>query len=170
MLIYMVAPYSNAEALDGEAADLLQRGQAIDPALQSVEFQSLLFPDPAQDYTGVMLLMTRLAAGEGDAFLTDENGLNALAGSRACLGLDEYVAAGWLNGLEPVYHTYEDPETGARETKLIALRIDTLNALREREIMENEGSYLAVAANGTNIETTMKLLELLVKDLSGGAA
>lgn len=167
VLIYLAGPYSNAELLDDVAADLLKRGQEVDPSLRSVEFQGLLFADPEQDYTGVMLLMTRLATGEGDAFLADENAMNALVKSKACLPLDGYVNAGWLAqyGFTPRYDTFEDEETGETTTQMTGLRIDSLTALRDREAFENQGACLAVVANGRNLETTMKVLEFMAEDL-----
>ena len=167
VLIYLAGPYSNPTALDAVAADMLTRGQEYDGTLQAVEFQSLLYADPEQDYTGVMLLMTRLATGEGDAFLADINAMQALENSGALLGLDDYYAAGWMadSGLEPYYSTWEDEETGQSVTQLTGFRIDSLDFLRDSEAFENRGAFLTVAANSTNVETTMRALSIMVEDL-----
>ena len=172
VLIYLAGPYSNPALLDDVTADLLTRGRQYDPTLQSVELQGLLFTDPSDNYTSAMLLMTRLATGEGDAFLADPNAMDALAQTGACLPLDDYVARGWLSeyGLEPRYDALTDPDTGEAVTRLTGLRIDKLTALLDREVFDNRGACLAVAANGTNIETTMKVLEYLVEDLAKAGA
>ena len=170
VLIYLAGPYSNPSGLDDVAADVLERVKAQDPTVEDVTFEGLLFPDPQTDYTGVMLLMTRLATGEGDAFLADPNAMNALTDSLACLPLDDYVADGWLSGygLEPYYRTYEDEETGQSVTHLIGLRIDALTSLYDREIMDNRGAFLAVASNGRNVDSTLRALEIVVEDLAKG--
>lgn len=159
VLIYLAGPWSHSELLADVESALLEQGQADDPELQEVVFEGLMFADG--DYTGPMLLMTRLSTGEGDAFLADQNAMDALVNSEACLPLDEYLEAGWMKdkGLEPYYVTVEDEETGERNTFLAALKIDGLNGLMNRGAYENKGAYLAVMQNGTNTETTMKVLE-----------
>ena len=67
VIVYLAAGYSNPEPLSGIASEMLTETQKMDNTLRSVEFQSLQYSD--QDYSGPMLLMTRLAVGEGDAFL-----------------------------------------------------------------------------------------------------
>ena len=69
VLIYLADAQSDSEPLNALAADLLTEAQAYDPTLREIAFESLLFADPDQDYTGMMVLMARLAAGEGDLFL-----------------------------------------------------------------------------------------------------
>ena len=168
VLIYLAGPFADPAPLDGMTADLLARGQAQDPTLRSVELQGLMFNGPEEDYASVMLLMTRLATGEADAFLASPNAMDALVSAGACLPLDEHVAAGWLSGcgLDPRYDTLTDPDTGESVKQLSGFHIDGLTALMDRGVFDNRGACLAVAANGRNIDTTMKVLEYLVEDLA----
>lgn len=167
VLIYLADAQSNAEPLNALATDLLTEAQAYDPTLREIAFESLLFSDPDQDYTGMMVLMARLAAGEGDLFLAGPKAMEALTRSGACETLDDALAGGWMagRGLEPWYGDYVDPDTGVAETRLSGLKLDTLDALFELRAFYNEGGALAVAVNSTNQETAMKVAELLVDRL-----
>lgn len=171
VLVYLADEWSNPEPLNDIAADVLEKVQAEDDSILEVAFESLLFADPERDYTGVMLLMTRLAVGEGDIFLANQNAMDALVNSGACLPLDDYWASGWLNdsGLEPYYATLTDEETGETTTLLAGLKIDALDGLLEREAFNNRGAYLAVAANGQNVEASIAAAEYLVEDLKEAA-
>lgn len=172
ILIYMADEWSNPEPLDAVAADVLKKLQSEDDTLREVAFESLMFADPAREYTGVMVLMTRLAVGEGDIFLANKNAMDALVNAGACLPLDDHWAAGWLNdsGLEPYYATVTDGETGESATLLAGLRLDSLTALREMEAFNNEGAFLVIAENGENIEASLRAAEFMVEDLKKEAA
>lgn len=171
ILIYMAGEWSYPEALDDVAADVLQKLQADHPEIREVAFESLLFADPERDYTGVMVLMTRLAVGEGDIFLANPNAMNALVNSGACLPLDEYWDAGWLNdsGLEAYYATVTDSETGESHTLLAGLKADGLKALSERKAFDIKDACLVIAANGDNIDASIRAVECLAEDLKGAA-
>ena len=163
--VIMADSYSNPAPLDDVAAEMLARTQPFDERLKDVAFESMMYSD---DYTSRMVLVTRLAVGEGDAFLASQAAMDALATSDALLPLDESVAAGWLGeyGLEPYYATVQDDQTGEETTFLAGLRIDPLTALIYRGAFNNQGAFLCVANNGGNVETTMKALETMVEILS----
>lgn len=165
VLIYMADEWSNPEPLNDIAADLLTRVQAEDESMREVSFESLMFSDPGRDYTGVMVLMTRLAVGEGDIFLANANAMNALVGSGACLPLDGYWSDGWLHDLEPHYAETTDDETGETVTIMAGLKLDGLNALRDMQAFNNEGAYLVIAQNGQNIDVSLLAAQYLVEDL-----
>lgn len=166
--IFMADSYSDPTPLEPIARDMLERTQAFDDALQAVDFQSMLYTE--EEYTSPMLLMTRLAVGEADAFLASQPAMDQLANSQALEPLDDYVAAGWLEeyGLEPYYVTLEDEETGEKTTYLAGLRLDSVSALLELRAFNNEGAYLCVTYNGGNVESTMKALEFMLEDLTEG--
>ncbi len=168
VIVYLTDSYANTEPLEPVARDMLEKAQAFDETLREVEFQNLMFTD--QDYASMMLLMTRLAVGEGDAFLASQAAMDQLGHSGALEPLDDYVAAGWLSeyGLEPYSVTLSDEETGESTTYLAGLRLDGVTALREMGAFNNEGAFLCVANNGGNVETTMKALEIMLKDLTEG--
>lgn len=167
VVIYLTDAYSNVEPLKPLAATLLAQGQADDPALREVSFESLMFADPETDYTGVMVLLARLAAGEGDLFLAGPDAMDALVSAGACLPLDDYYAAGWMSdsGLEPYYAEYADPNTGEVTLLLAGFRLDRLNALADMGAFKNAGGFMCVAVNGTNLETTLRTAEALAEAL-----
>lgn len=168
--VFLMDAYANPDALSDVAADMLARTRPGDDNLKAVEFQYLQYSGEDFDYTGSMLLLTRLAVGEGDAFLANQVGMEALVNSQVLVPLDDYVAAGWPGdfGMEPWYATYTDDETGASTTYMAALKLDGIDALAERGAFMNEGAYLCVAANGGNVETTMRALQFMLEDLTEG--
>lgn len=159
VLIYLTAQHTNAEALDAVAEDVLNRCKADFPELEKVEFQGLLFLDPEENYTGLMLLMTRLSTGEGDAFIANQSAMDALVNAGACLPLDSYLEAGWMSG-----HNLE-PYRVAEDAPVSGLRLDSLDALSKLGAFDNEGAFLAVAVNGHNVDSTLRALQIMVEDL-----
>jgi hypothetical protein len=85
----------------------------------------------------------------------------------ALLPLDEIVENGWLRRfeLEPYNVTVKNEETGEETTYLAGLKIDTLDALSEMDAFRNEDAFLAIPANGTNQDTTLHALEIMVDAL-----
>ena len=166
--VYLTDGYANSDPLADVARDMLERTQAFDETLQEVTFLPLQYN--ADDYTSMMLLMTRLAVGEGDAFLANASAMEQLARSQALEPLDEYVDNGYLSiyDLEPYYFTLEDEETGESETYLAGLSLDNVDALAQLGAFNNEGAFLCVANNGGNVQTTMKALEYMLEDLMEG--
>ena len=166
--IYMADGFSDPTPLEPIARDMLKRAQAFDDTLQAVEFQNMLYTE--EEYTSPMLLMTRLAVGEADAFLANQAAMDQLANSQALEPLDDYVAEGWLEeyGLEPYYVTLESEDTGEKTTYLAGLKLDSVDALTKLRAFNNEGAYLCVTTNGGNVESTMKALEFMLEDLTEG--
>ena len=170
VVVYLMDSASSVEPLDAVARDMLERGQAVDETLQLVEFQSLQYT--ADDYTSAMLLMTRMSVSEGDAYLASQDGIDALVNAQALLPLDDAVAGGWMAAysLEPYYATFTDEITGESYTFLAGLRLDGVDALMDMKAFNNRGAYLCLAAGGTNPETTMKVLEIMIDDLTEDTA
>ena len=168
VLIYLAGSYSNAGQLSPIARDMLERTQAQDPSLRGVTFEGLRFADDAMDYTSTILLMTRLAAGEGDAFLASAAAMEALVNSGGALPLDGYVDSGWLTGygLEPYWANETDEITGVQARHIYGLRLDRVEALAGLGAFDNAGACLAVATNSDNLETTLRTLEVLIEDLT----
>ena len=164
VIVYLAAGYSNPEPLSGIASEMLTETQKMDNTLRSVEFQSLQYIESEMDYTGPMTLLARLSVGEGDAFLASRQVMDQLVLGGALLPLDEIVENGWMKQfeLEPYYVTVEDGETGEESTYLAGLKIDTLDALSEMDAFRNEDAFLAIPANGTNQDTTLYALEIMV--------
>ena len=170
VLIYMVERWSDPDPLKDIAEDALEKTRAEDDTIREVTFETLMFTDPEEDYTGLMVLLTRLAVGEGDAFFANQAAMDVLVKNGACLPLDEYYANGWLkgSGLEPYYATITDEETGETTELLAGFKLDELDALAQLGAFDNEGAYLAIAKDGGNIESTMKAVTHVVADLREG--
>ena len=173
--IYIANEYSNPDALDSLAEHMLVEGQAIDETLEEVVFYSLTYTNPDEDYTGSMVLATRLSTGEADVFLCNEYALANLQGAEAALNLEPYLEAGWLEGLDVETHEieiYDFDTTGEileiKDRYIGAIKLDNVDGLYNRGAMENEGTYLVIASNGTNIETTIETVEVMLRDLMEG--
>ena len=164
--IYLAAGYSDAEPLQALAPDILARLRADDDTIQQVYFESLMYND--QVYTSNMLLLTRLSVGECDAFLANQEAMDALVSSETLVPLDDALAAGWMSayGLEPYAVTTEDEDTGKTATWTAGLRLDSVDALAKMGAFDNEGAFLCVTSNGGNTEAAMKALEYLMSDLT----
>ena len=164
--IFLADTYSNPEPLSSVARSVQERLAPVEAQIKLVEFQNLQYTE--DDYTSSMVLMTRLAVGEGDAFFASQAAMDALVRSEALLPLDDAVAEGWLGeyGLEPCYGTVTDEETGESTTFLAGLKLDSVTALKQMGAFMNEGAYLCVANNGGNVDATMKALEFVLADLT----
>ena len=169
ILIYLADAWSDVAPLEPLSEKLLGTAQTVDPAIHAVDFESLIYADPETDSTGVMVLMTRLAAGEGDIFLAGKNAMDALISSGACLPLDEYYEDGWLNQLEPMYANIADSETEEVHRVLVGLKLDSLTKLQELGAFYTEGACLALIVNSPNIDSSMKVAEGLVETLTEGS-
>ena len=167
LVIYLADMWSDPSALDAISRDVLEKLQA-DTDIREVDFQSLAYGDPSQDYTSAMLLMTRLATGECDAFLCNQACMDALLQSGVVLPLDDLVAGGWLSsyGLEPWYASVADEETGEERTILAGLRLDSVDRLMELRAFNNEGAFLVLTSFDENQAETVKAMEYLLSDLT----
>lgn len=170
--IYIADEYSNPDALDSVAQKMLEGGQAFDETLEEVMFYSLTYSDPNQDYTGSMVLATRLSTGEADVFLCNDYALANLQGAEAALDLEPYLEAGWLEGLDIETQEIEiydfDIDGTVKEvlgSYIGAIKLDNVDGLYKCGAMDNEGTYLVIASNGTNIETTMETVEIMMRAL-----
>ncbi|MGN0801180.1 MAG: hypothetical protein ACI4MF_01160 [Candidatus Faecivicinus sp.] len=166
VLIYLADAYTNPEPLDDLAADALAYAQEFDETLLEVNFESLQYVDPEQDYTSSMLLMARLSLGEADVFLASGLCMEALCACEAFLPLDDYLAEGWMEefALEPYLYTSE--ETG--ETFVAGLKLDSVSGLAEIGAFNNEGAVLVITANSTNTDTSMQAAEYIIRQLTEG--
>ena len=167
VIVYLVGGYGSADALREISADMLARGQQQDARLKQVEFQHLQYEGTDSDYTGSVLLLTRLAVGEGDAYIASEAGLEALLNAGAVQPLDD-LAPDWLSeyGLEPCHAEMEDEETEERLSRLAGFKLDGVTALGRLGAFDNRGATLCLSATSENPETTMAVLETMLEDLT----
>lgn len=171
VLIYLVSPYSDPTPLDDLAAQAQAVMQEQDETLEWVHFESLVFNDPMEDYNSAMLLMTRMSGGDADIYLTNESGLAQMLTSGVCLALDEYLAEGWLEGIEYEPFTYTDldyetdPPTEISDPYIAAVKLGAIPALQDMAVIYDE-LYMVVAGNCTNLETSMETIEYLLTELT----
>lgn len=166
VLIYLADGVTSPDALDGVAADMLAYGQTVDETLLEIDFEHLAYGDPQTDTYGPMILAARLSLREGDAFIASSFALDPLLANEVYLPLDDYLAEGWMEGLdlEPITHT--SVETG--ETHVAALRLDNVPALAQLGAINNNGAVLMIMWNSTNLETTMDVMEHMIRGLVEG--
>lgn len=166
VLIYLADDITNPDALEGVKADMLAYGQETDETLLEIVFEHLAYGDPQTDMYGSMILAARLSLREGDAFLASSFATEPLLMNEVYMPLDDYLADGWLADLdlEPVMHTSQ--ETG--ETHVAALRLDNVPALAEMGAFNNNGAVLMIMWNSTNLETTMNVVEHMIRGLVEG--
>lgn len=168
VLFYLADSALDVTPLNELAPDVLSQLQAEGRDVRDVSFEGLLFADPETDYTGSMLLMTRLATGEGDVFFAGQDAMDALLRAGALLPLDDIVAGGWLAeyGLEPCYAETTDEETGETTSFLAGLRLDPMDRLIELNAFQNRGAYLALPYPGENLEDTLRATEIVFEKLT----
>ena len=170
VLVYLVDGYSQPSLLDSLCADALAYAQSTDDMLLSVRAESIPYNDPEKDYTSAVVLVARMALGDGDAYFANATALEAIAANGGCYPLDEWLDAGWLEelGLERWTYTETDEASGTEKTYTAALSLDKIDALRDNGIFENRGAYLVIASNGGNIATTRETVTYMLTQLAEG--
>ena len=167
VLIYLADDYTVATNLDGVAAEMLAYGQETDPTLLEIDFENLQYSDPNKDYYSSMILMTRLALNEGDAFLANKFCAEQMMMQDYYLPLDDYLANGWMEGLDLEPVEYTSLETG--ETHIAGLRLDNVAALANPLGAFSPGeAVLIITPVSTNLETSMNVIEHMMINLLEG--
>ena len=167
VLIYLADSYTVSSNLDGVAAEMLAYGQETDPTLLEIDFEDLQYSNPEEDYYSTMILMTRLALNEGDAFIANKYCADQMMLQDYYLPLEDYLDAGWLEGLglETVESTSQ--ETG--ETHIAGIRLDTVTALADPlGAFSPAEAILMITPVSTNLETTMNVVEHMLINLVEG--
>lgn len=167
VLIYLADSYTVSANLDGVAAEMLAYGQESDPTLLEIDFEDLQYSNPEEDYYSSMILMTRLALNEGDAFLANSYCADQMMMQDYYLPLEDYLEAGWLEGLdlEPVEST--SLETG--ETHIAGVRLDNVVALADPlGAFTPIDAVLIITPVSTNLETTMNVIEHMLINMVEG--
>ena len=118
---------------------------------------------------GPMMLMTYMAAGEGDVYLLPRDQFLSLAAQGALLPLeDNRELMDWFNerGLSLQNGWRKNTETG--ETHLCGIPQDKIPGLIQYAYAQD--GYVCVVVTGGNIENTMKFLNYMVRDLAEAPA
>ena len=174
VLCYMVSILSEAEGLSDLSDGALEAAQAADERCRSVRFETVMYADPETDYTAAMVLMTRMAVGEGDIYFASAEAVDTLLTAEMGLPLDDALADGLFDceGLQPVkaHHTVYDEngeyvEDAQGEEYVAALTLDGFTALQARTGFPVEGARLFIASNGTNPEASLAAADELMRQL-----
>lgn len=166
VLIYVADSYTVTSKLDHVAEEMLAYGQTFDETLLEIDFEDLQYSNPEEDYYSAMVLATRLALCEGDAFIASSYCTDSLLAHEVYLPLDEYLANGWLEGLDLEPMTYTSEVTG--ETCIAAIRLDNLPQIAELGAISNGGATLMIMNNSTNLETTMEVIDHMIRNMLEG--
>jgi len=167
VLIYLADSYTVSGNLDGVAAEMLAYGQETDPTLLEIDFEDLQYSDPNEDYYSSIILMTRLALNEGDAFLANKFCAEQMMLQDYYLPLEDYLADGWLEGLDLEPVEYTSLETG--ETHIAGVRLDNVTALADTLGAYSPGeAVLIITPVSTNLETSMNVIEHMLTNLLEG--
>lgn len=166
VLIYVADSYTSTSQLDHVAEEMLAYGQTKDETLLEIDFEDMQFSDPEQDYYSSMVLVTRLALCEGDAFIASSFCTDSLLKHEVYLPLDEYLANGWLEGLDLEPLTYTSETTG--ETCIAGIKLDNVTALAELGAISNNGTALMIMYNSTNLETTLDVIDHMLRGMMEG--
>lgn len=166
ILVYLADSYTVSSALDHVAEEMLAYGQTYDETLLEVDFEDLQFADPEEDYYSPMVLATRLALCEGDAFISSAVCTPYLFAHEVHLPLDEYLANGWLEGLDLEPLTYTNEVTG--ETCIGGIKLDNLPQIADLGAISNGGAALVIMNNSTNLDTTMEVIDHMLRSMLEG--
>lgn len=166
VLVYVADSYTATSKLDHVAEEMLAYGQINDETLLEIDFEDMQFSNPEEDTYSMMMLATRLALCEGDAFIASSYCTDALLRHEVYLPLDEYLANGWLEGLDVEPLAYTSETTG--ETCIAAIRLDNVTALAELGAINYNGATLMIMNNSTNLETTLDVLDHMLRNMLEG--
>lgn len=166
VLIYVADNYTVTSKLDHVAEEMLAYGQTNDETLLEIDFEDLQYANPEEDTYSAMVLATRLALCEGDAFIASSYCTDSLLMHEVFLPLDEYLANGWLEGLDVEPYVYTNETTG--ETCIAAIKLDNVTALAELGAVNVGGATLMIMNNSTNLETTLDVLDHMVRNMLEG--
>lgn len=166
VLLYLVTHYAETEQLEPLEEEALAYGQTVDETLKLVHYETIMYNDPEQDPNSAMVLVARMSGGDADVYFANATATETIIGYEAFEPLDEYLANGWMEGLdlEPVYAT--NAETG--EQVIAALSLDNVSALLDIGSFDNRGANLIIAGYGSNTETTLEVTEYMIRRLMEG--
>ena len=159
--IYLTGEYSDPSVLDSLAADALAYGQSIDPTLEEVNFQSLQYLDPETDYTSAYLLTVRMIAAECDIYICSDLAFTALCGSDICADVTDI---GEACGLEVFELINEEDGTSINA----GVKLDTITSLNDSGAFYSENSYMVLANNTINQETSREVAKYILGRLQAG--
>lgn len=150
LCICLVSGEIDSGALAEAEEALLAQVQDAEPSILAVEIDAIPYDGTSTIYA---LMQAKLVSGKVDIYILDAAGYQALLNLGGCLALDAYFESGQLTGA-PVYAM--DAESG--ESFIAAM---DGAALSQTPALCVQDGCIAIAANGSAIESTLRALQAL---------
>ncbi len=136
------------------------------PEMELVEGVSMI-PGSADDFYTGQVLMTRLAAGDGDIFFLPQDIFKQYALNGAFLALDDYVESGAIRlddlDVKSARLTIIDDDTGIASTRLYGIPTDTLYGYMDGMQFDNRNAVMAIAVNNQNEANVIPFFNALIQ-------
>lgn len=170
--MYILSTSYDTEKTDALADELAEIfvGEGEDD-MEEVNIYTLNYGGDDDTY-GPQVLMTRLAAQEGDVYMVDEETMTSFVSQMLALPLDEYIESGALNvdgiDLETGMRTEvvgEDEDNNVvygEDRKVYAIPAEQLYGMLDDSMVDNRGMYLVVMAYTDKPDTCIELLNELI--------
>ena len=136
------------------------------PEMELVE-GSILTPMSDEDMYSDMVLLTRLAAADGDIYMLPMSKFKSLATQGWFLVLDELVEDGTINAeglsLDSCRLTVVNEETQTAQTHLYGIPTDTLYGFMDGLQYDNRGNVMAIVVNNGNDDAVIRFFNALLQ-------
>ena len=136
------------------------------PDMELVE-GSILTPMNDEDMYSDMVILTRLAAAEGDIYMLPASKFKSLATQGWFLALDDLVENGTINAegleLDACRLTVVDEETQTAQTHLYGIPTDTLYGFMDGLQYDNRGCVMAIVVNNGNDDAVIRFFNALLQ-------
>ncbi len=161
--VYVMSATVTDDLMDSFFQPLKQ--QAV-PDMELVEGVTMLPASDEDVYTG-MVLMTRLAAADGDIYLLPAKTFKSIATQGWFMPLDELVENGTINAdgltLDSCRLTIVNEETGTAETHLYGIPTDDLYGFMDGLQFDNRGCVMAITVNNGNDGPVIRFFDALLQ-------
>ena len=136
------------------------------PDMELVE-GTILTPMSEEDMYADMVIITRLAAADGDIYMLPADRFKSLATQGWFLPLDELVESGTINAegltLDSCRLTVVDSETQTAQTHLYGIPTDTLYGFMDGLQYDNRGCVMAIVVNNGNDDAVIRFFNALLQ-------
>ncbi len=136
------------------------------PDMELVEGTTLMPMSEADMYSS-MVLVTRLAAADGDIYMLPADQFKSIAVQGWFLSLDDLVENGTINAedipLDSCRLTVVNEETKTAETHLYGIPTDTLYGFMDGLQYDNRGCVMAIVVNNQNDDAVIRFFNALVQ-------
>jgi len=153
-----------------EAAGIDVNAEDYEPALEQVQFLSLMYDMTSEDaYYDQQRYMVSLAANEGDIFIVERPMMNDLIKQGLAVDLTPYIESGMLTpgdrDLSRVTYpeSVEDDQPATGKECIYALQTDSMAGLWNYLQYDFRDRYMVVMAYSDNIDTTVAVMQSMIE-------